>query len=291
MTILITGATGTVGEPTMQALLKDGESVRAAIRDEADAKNLPDGAEPVVFDFTDATTWQQAYDGVDRMFLMRPPPISNIARDMIPSLEAAEAAGVAHVVLLSLLGAEKNPVVPHRKLEDFLESSSMSYTFLRPSFFMQNLSTTHLEEIRDDDEIFVPAGDGKTSFIDARDIAEVGAMALADPETHRNQAYPLTGREALSYGEVADIFTEVLGREITYAKPSAITFALRMKRKGRPLAYVGVVTALYTVCRLGLADTVTDDLERLLGRPPIPMRQFVEDYREVWEVRPSAAGV
>ncbi len=282
MTILITGATGNVGEPTMHALIERGEPVRAAVRPLADAKGLPDAVDPVVFDFTDATTWQAAFDGVDRMFLMRPPPISKIERDMLPSLEAAQAAGVEHVVLLSLLGAEKNPVVPHRKLEDFLLDASMSYTFLRPSFFMQNLSTTHREEIRDCDEIYVPAGNGKTSFIDARDIGEVAAMALGEPDAHRNKAYPLTGSEALGYGEVAEIFSEVLGRPITYPKPGAIRFAWRMKKRGIPLPFVGVMTAIYTVCRLGKADTVTDDLEKLLGRPPISLRQFVEDYREVW---------
>jgi uncharacterized protein YbjT (DUF2867 family) len=282
MTILITGATGNVGQPTVEALVESGEAVRAAVRDENDAKRLPDGVEPIVFDFTDPSSWAAAYDGVDRMFLMRPPPISNIERDMLPSLEAAQKAGVEHVVLLSLLGAEKNPVVPHRKLEDWLVPSHMSYTFLRPSFFMQNLSTTHLEDIRDHDEIFVPAGDGKTSFIDARDIGEVAAMALADPDAHRDIAYPLTGSEALSYGQVAEIFTEVLGRRITYPKPGAIRFAWRMKKRGTPLPFVGVMTALYTVCRLGKADTVTEDLERLLGRPPISMRQFVADHREAF---------
>ncbi|QDG50939.1 SDR family oxidoreductase [Persicimonas caeni] len=282
MTILITGTTGNVGQPTVEALVESGEPVRAAVRDLDDAERLPDGVEPVVFDFTDPSTWAAAYDGVDRMFLMRPPPISNIERDMLPSLEAAQKAGVEHVVLLSLLGAEKNPVVPHRKLEDWLVPSPMSYTFLRPSFFMQNLSTTHLEDIRDRDEIFVPAGDGKTSFIDARDIGEVAAMALADPDAHRDIAYPLTGSEALSYGQVADIFSEVLGRKISYPKPGAIRFAWRMKKRGMSLPFVGVMTALYTVCRLGKADTVTNDLERLLGRPPISMRQFVGDHREAF---------
>lgn len=282
MTILVTGATGNVGVHVVRELLDAGADVVAAVRS-PDEAGVPEGARTVAFDFLDESTWAEAFAGVDRLFLMRPPPISNMERDMFPALDAAREAGVEHVVLLSLLGAEDNPVVPHRKIEVYIEEVGWDHTFLRPSFFMQNLSTTHRVDIRDHDEIYVPAGNGETSFIDTRDIAEVAAMALLAPAEHRNVAYPLTGSEALSYHEVADIFTDVLGREITYPKPGAIAFAWRMYRRGHPVAFVAVVTALYTVCRLGLADKVTDDLHRLLGREPTGMRQFVEDYREVWQ--------
>ncbi len=284
--ILITGASGNVGAEVARLLLDDGRPVRAAVRrpdeleeaDWSDATNL----ETVAFDFTEPSTWAGAFEGVEAMFLMRPPAIANIARDMLPALRAAEEAGVRHVVLLSLLGAENNPVVPHRKLEVYLEESSTSYTFLRPSFFMQNLSTTHRREIAERDEIFVPAGGGKTSFIDVRDVAEVAKMALVDPESHSGCAYELTGSEALSFAQVADILSEELGRPINYTDPSLFRFARRLRKEGHPWGYVGVVSALYTVCRLGLADTVTDELERLLGRPPTGFREFVQDYREVW---------
>ena len=94
----------------------------------------------------------------------------------------------------------------------------MAWTFLRPSFFMQNLSrrtATHLRR----QLIFVPAGQGTTSFIDARDIARVAAVTLTK-DGHRNQAYPLTGSEALTYHQVAEIMGAGLGRPITYGAPA-----------------------------------------------------------------------
>jgi len=148
---------------------------------------------------------------------------------------------------------------------------------------MQNLSTTHRREIVERNEIFVPAGNGRTSFIDVRDIAEVAALALSS-DAHRNQAYELTGSEALTYYEIADILTEVLGRRITYKDPSMLRFLWRKRiQEDMPLGFVTVMIALYTVAKLGKAAGLTDTLPHLLGRPPITFRQFAEDYRAVWK--------
>jgi uncharacterized protein YbjT (DUF2867 family) len=115
-----------------------------------------------------------------------PPQISNIQRDMLPAMEAAKGAGVRQVVFLSLTGIEKAKFVPHYKVEQYLLSSGQDYTFLRCSFFMQNLNTAHLDEIRQDSEIWIPVADARTSFIDVRDIAAVAALALTEGE-HENQ--------------------------------------------------------------------------------------------------------
>ena len=160
-------------------------------------------------------------------------------------------------------------------------ASGMAWTFLRASFFMQNLNTTHRVEIRDENMLMMPAGHGKTSFIDGRDIAAVGVKALTESE-HENKAYALTGSEALDYFTVADMLTKTLGRKITYRNPSIIAFARRMKAQGNPWAYVLVTTALYTTARLGMAAKITDETEPLLGHSPIQMRQYVEDYKQAW---------
>jgi uncharacterized protein YbjT (DUF2867 family) len=200
---------------------------------------------------------------------------------IFPALDAAERAGVEHVVFLSLLGAEQNPFVPHRWIEWKLLRSEMAWTFLRPSFFMQNLATTHRADIRDRDEILVPAGEGRTSFIDVRDIAEVGVRVLMETG-HRDTAYALTGAEALTYGEVAALFSDVLGREVRYVNPFVLDFVRHMREQGHPWPFVLVMTGIYLTARFGLAGTVTDDLERILNRPPTSMRTFICDYRACW---------
>ncbi|MEH0842906.1 NAD(P)H-binding protein [Micromonospora sp. CPCC 205711] len=109
----------------------------------------------MAFSFTDPGTWDAAFTGVDRMFLMRPPQVDNAKRDMLPALERARQLGVRRMVLLSLQGAEKNPVVPHHALEKWLRASGLEWTFVRAAFFMQNLSTTHAADIRDRDQILL----------------------------------------------------------------------------------------------------------------------------------------
>ncbi|MCU0509261.1 MAG: NmrA family NAD(P)-binding protein, partial [Anaerolineae bacterium] len=100
-------------------------------------------------------------------------------RRLHPAIDAAQAAGVKQIVFLSLMGV--NPRVPHYKVEQKILATGLPYTFVRPSFYMQNLDTFYRDDIRLRDELFVPAGGAKTSFIDVRDIGAVAAMALAEP--------------------------------------------------------------------------------------------------------------
>ena len=185
------------------------------------------------------------------------------------------------MVFLSILGVENNPRVPHYKVEEYLKNARMAYTFLRASFFMQNLSTTHRAEIRERDEIFVPVGGARTSFIDVRDIGAVGAQVLVG-DGHGNQAYELTGGQALDYYQVADTFSEILGRKITYRNPSATRFLLDTWRRGTPIQYALIMTWLYNSTRSGMAERVTGEVQRFLDRPPISLRQFIEDNYQVW---------
>ena len=212
---------------------------------------------------------------------MRPPQISNIKRDMVPALQAAKSAGVKHMVFLSLIGIENNKVVPHYKVEQWILTSGLDYTFLRCSFFMQNLNTTHLAEIRDRDEIYIPVGNAKTSFLDVRDIGAVAALALTE-NGHAKKAYDLTGSEALDYYKVAEMFSEVLDRKITYQNPSSMQF-FRRQTQNNKLMFALVTTWLYDNTRKGMAETVTGEVKRLLGKDPILMRNYIEDYKSSWE--------
>ena len=212
---------------------------------------------------------------------MRPPQLTDVNSEMVPALEVARREGARHIVFMSLQDAEKNRVVPHRRVETYLKASGMTYTFLRPSFFMQNLSGIHATDIRERGEIFVPAGRGRTSFIDARDIGAVAAKVLTEAG-HEGRAYELTGAAALTYSEVARIFSEVLGREIRYPNPSPFAFYRRMRSRGLEPGFIFIMVALYTACRFGLAAHVTNDTRELLGREPIGVAQFAQDYQEAF---------
>lgn len=280
--ILITGASGNVGAPLVNLLAAAGLPVRAAFPPTAmrNCSPLP-GVTPVALDFTDPASFGPALTGVRRLFLMRPPALADTRRFINPFIDAAQAAGVERIVFLSLLGAERNPIVPHRQVEDYLQSSGLPWIFLRPSFFMQNLSGPHRADIKERGEILVPAGGGATSFIDARDIAAVAALTLTE-DGHTGHAYPLTGAEALDYHAVSAIFSAELGRPVVYRRPSIPRFIARMRRQGFDWPFILVMVAIYTTARVGLAGGVTPDTARLLGRAPISMSQFVHDHRACW---------
>lgn len=277
--VLVTGAGGNVGREVVRALAgRPGALVRAAILNNGDTERVLDAAsETVRFDFGDPATYGPALAGASKLFLMRPPPIADVNRFIKPFIAAAAAAGINHIVFLSLLGVERNPLVPHAKIESILRDSGVPWTMLRCGFFMQNLDTTHRADIVEQDDLFVPAGEGRTAFIDTRDIGAVAALAL-DEAGHEGQAYRLTGREALAYGEVAAIMTEVLGRPITYSNPSPLAFARRMRQRGHPWGYINVMEGVYLSTRLGMAAAVFPDAADLLGREPITLRQYVADY-------------
>ena len=275
--ILVTGATGNVGSAVVSALRTAGAEPRLAL-------HSPSGTDTGVrFDFGAPETWDEAFAGVRSMFLVRPPAIGNVKRDLLPAVAAARDAGVEHVVFLSLQGAEHNKVVPHAAVESWLRGSGMTWTFVRASFFHQNLSTTHVSDVRDRDEIVVPAGSGATAFVDADDVGAVAAAALLDPASHANRAWTVTGPQALTYEQVAEILPAELGRTISYERPGALRYVRHARRDlGMPWGMVAVTTAIYTTTRLGMAAGLTNDARDVLGRDPVDFAAFAHRERDAW---------
>ena len=215
---------------------------------------------------------------------MRPPHMSD-AKAFRPFIDAMKVAGIQQVVFLSVQGAGRNIFVPHHGIEVLLKKSALNWTFLRPSFFMQNLSTTHCADIRDRDEIFVPAGKGRTNFIDVADIGEAAAVCLTSAD-HDRQAYEITGSEALTYDEAAAILSAACGRVITYARPSRREFKARMKECGHDDGFVSVMSSIYTIARFGMAAGTTDTFERLVGREPHTFKEWATQNAVCWQPTP-----
>ena len=294
--VLVTGATGNVGREVVRLLSDLDYPVIAAVRNPIEAsKSISSNVRCVSFDFTNPETFTDAFAGINKLFLVRPPAIADI-HQITPALNAAKKVGIEEIVFLSIIGADKNRIVPHYAIlqrrgyanERAIEQLNIPATFLRCSFFMQNLNTTHREDIRRRGRLFMPAGNGRTSFIDVRDIAAVAVKILTEEQDRAkgellsNRAYDLTGAVALTYSEVTAIFTTVLSRPIHYTNPSIPTFIWQMLQQGFPLPLVLVMVGIYTTARFGLADLVTSDIQQLLNRSPISIDRYVEGYRECW---------
>lgn len=279
--ILVTGATGNVGAEVVRALPEPSQVIAAARNPEKARRELGQPVRYAAFDFNDPATFTPVLEGVTKLFLVRPPAISDAAV-FEPLLAAAKEADVQQIVFLSLQGIEKVSFVPHAKIEAMIEASGIPYTFLRAGFFMQNLNTTHREDIAERDEVFIPAGSSVTAFIDVRDIGEVAARVLSEPG-HTNCAYVLTGSEALDYEQVAQIFSEELGRPIRYSNPSLLAFVRQMWGRGHGLPQSLVMAFLYTMTRRGQAQEVSDMTAQILGHPPRTFAEYVRDYRACWQ--------
>ncbi len=279
--ILITGATGSVGGELAKIFSRENLPVVAAVSNPKIIGDFPRNVETRWFDITQAKTFAVALRDIRKIFLLRPPAVSNVRRDIFPFLKFCKNAEIEQIVLLSILGAQNAAYLPHRKIELEIQRLEIPYTFLRPSYFMQNFSTVHREEIKNRNEIYVPAGSGKTSFVDVRDVAEVAFKAFFDARM-TNQSYELTGSKSLTYARAAEIFTKILQKPIRYVNPSVPAFFWRKFGEKRSLMLALVMSAIYTTARLGKAGRVTQEITQLLGREPISLEQFVEDYAVVW---------
>jgi len=282
--VLVTGATGRIGREVVRLLEKADATVVAAMRHPDEGKDLF-GAEVdlVHLDFMDPKTFQGAVEGCQRLFLLRPPAISDTQSTLNVLIDIAFENGVEHVVFVSVAGAENNKWVPHHKVEQHLKRGEGSYTILRPGFFSQNLET-YLEDIVEDDRIYLPAGNGSVAFIDTRDIAEVAATCLLESE-HSNQEYLLTGQECLSFYEVAQILTEELGRHIVYQPASILGYLWHLWKNNIRGVKAFVYTFLHADLRRGSAEKIDPTLKELLRREPWKMREYVRDYRRLWMKR------
>jgi len=277
MKILITGASGNVGSYVVKELLKLNEEVVAAgTNKEKLEKMLGDTVDIVKLDFTKPETFKNALIDIDRVFLMRPPHLGK-PEDLYPFIDFIKSKDIRLISFLSLMGVEKNTIPPHHKIEKYIEESKIPYAHIRPGFFMQNLSGIHAKEIKEDNEIFVPAGRSKTSFIDVADIGLSIATVLHDSEKYKNTKHTITGPQALDYYKIAKILSEVTKRKITYRRPSFLSYWYRyvFKRK-LDKKYVNVTVALYFMTRMGTAKKVTEEFEKLTGKKPRTFKEFAK---------------
>jgi uncharacterized protein YbjT (DUF2867 family) len=270
--LFVMGATGRMGGAVLRHATGP---VRAGTRS---GSPVSGATETVRFDLDDSQSFADAIEGCTAIFVMRPP--STITRAPFERLmTAARDAGARHVVCASVYGAGTSRVLPHRHMEAAVRDSGLSHTFLRPADFMQNVVDVHGASIREDGVIAVPAGQGSSAFLDAEDIGRACAGVLAAPAGHDGRGYDLTGPEALTFREVAEVMTQVLGRSVRYCPTTVLGFVLREVQRGRPASMALVMAALYTAQRINRAAPVRPDFESLTGRAPSSFANYLARVR------------
>lgn len=216
--ILVIGATGTTGKELASLLAKNGHETRATVRPSSNKRELQAlGIELVQADLNDVGSLAKAMSGIQKVYFATP-FVPNMVERSSMIIRAAKSAGVKHLVKLSGGGAEIDLDTMarwHRTVEREIEQSKIAHTFLRSNSFMQNFSNFSSRTVREHGAFYAPQGDGKTAYVDSRDIAQVAYRVLAE-DGHENKAYYLSGPDALSGAEIADILSSATGREIKY---------------------------------------------------------------------------
>jgi uncharacterized protein YbjT (DUF2867 family) len=280
--ILITGASGNVGKEVLKQIVASGAKVRAAFQTVGKAAAAPSGVEIVTMDYNEPSTIQAALKGVERVFLVGP-PTPNLPALERKAIDEIKQSGARHVVKLSAMGG-RGTTFPrqHADSEDYIKSSGVAYTFLRPNGFMQNFVTYYGATINSQNAFYGSQGDGQISHIDLRDVAAAAVKALTE-DGHQGKAYTLTGPEGLSNARVAEILSDDTGREIKYVDLPAEQFKQALVGAGLPEWSANALNDLQQFYRAGEASAVTRDVEQLLRRKPTSFEQFSRDYAQAFQ--------
>ncbi|MBN9295395.1 MAG: SDR family oxidoreductase [Filimonas sp.] len=279
--ILLTGATGTVGTQLVKKLVASDTQFKALVRnnDNGDLlKTLPQ-AEVVIGDLSDPSSIANIFEGIEKAFLLT--NSSEQAEQLqLNFVEAAQQAGVKHIVKLSQFAAEENSPVRflryHARVEKRIKETGVAYTFLRPNLYMQGL-LAFKDYIKAEGKFYASAGTAPISAVDVRDIASVAAKALTEPG-HENKTYNITGEEALTHYEMAAILSRVLGREIAFIDVAPEQMGSALRAAGFPEWQVGGLIEDYAHYARGEAAEVYDTVCGVTAESARSFEQFVEDY-------------
>jgi uncharacterized protein YbjT (DUF2867 family) len=283
-TVLITGATGNVGMEVLLALQKMDHQLDlvAGVRD----TNLIDerlsalGVRKVRFNFTAVETFLPAFQGIDILFLLRPPEIADVKKYFVPLIASAKQSSIQHIIFLSVQGVEHNRMIPHHKIEQLIMDSEIPYTFLRPAYFMQNFTTTLREDLVKNHRIYLPAGKSKFTLISTADIGSVAAILMVEPQRHIDKCYDLTSHESLTFAEMAEQISEGIGKPIKFISPNLLQFLSMKRKEGIPLVFILVMIMLHYFPRFQKPPKTSNCVQLITGEEPVSFSEFVRANKD-----------
>jgi uncharacterized protein YbjT (DUF2867 family) len=283
--IVVTGASGNIGSALLRELREAGHPVRAGYHSQPRAAQAAEsGQESVTIDLSQPDTLPPALDGAETVFLLAPSGPSQPGQEQ-NLIAAAKAAGVRRVVKLSVWRADERltPIARlHRPGEEALQSSGLAWTFLRPNFYMQNFLRHMASSIRDSRSFSQPESSAAIAFVDTRDIARVAARVLVTSD-HDGRIYDITGPEALTYQQAAEVLSGVLGSTVRFRGLPDEQARAEMVRSGLPAGYADTLIEVNRAYRDGGVERVTPTVRDLTGHDPGSLEQFVRDHLPVFQ--------
>lgn len=283
--ILITGATGTLGDGVITHLLEKGakkEDIIGLARSDEKAGPLRDKGVQVRFgDYDDYGSLENAFDGVDTLLFISASEIPNRLSQHENVVKAAKNAGVAHIVYTSFTRKNESETSPiwsiaesHLATEKWLKESGIGHTILKNNLYMDFIPGFVGDKVLETGTIYLPAGKGKVSTALRDEFAEAIATILLGPKQEKT-VYDFTNVEAYDYEEIASYISDITGREITYHSPSLQAYSDTLKEAGVPAEVTGIFGRFAAAQAQGELDTVSHDLEKLLGRKPTSLKDYL----------------
>lgn len=278
--ILITGATGHIGQDLIQALIAINAPFRVLIHFSEKSKALNGKRiETVVADFADRQSVQAALQGIDRVFLLLPDSAQRVSLEKT-FLACARKAAVKQIVRLSHIGANSHAASPilkwHGQGEQQLENSGLAYTHLRVNWFMQDMLANQFGSIMREGTVYQLYDDARVSLVDIRDVSAVAARILTE-SGHEGRTYEITGPEALNFSQIAEKLSAHLDKTITYSRISDAMAFQNMIACGLPIQVAHDYLTLFQFYRQGSAAALTGFVEIITGLPPRSLDAYIAE--------------
>ena len=282
--VFIMGGSGTVGSALLQELKTSNLTLIAGSRTIKQISKVNKSCiEWAEFDLKRPETFEKAIKGCKQFFMISAPGDEEAELTAQPLLETLINLDLKHITYLSAMGAEQRPEFSTRKVERLIEKTGISYTFLRPNFFMQIFTNELIaKSIKYNKLLTIPASDAKLSFIDAKDVAGVAAEVIKNPKAHKNTAYPLTGSESIDHNKVTHYIAKATAKKVKYQPMNPETFHNLLSSAGVPEKNISRLNEMYRLVRAGKCEPITPDAELILKRPLKSFKEFTEIHKTHW---------
>jgi NAD(P)H dehydrogenase (quinone) len=276
MTIAITGASGKFGRLAIEALLRRGvepTDVVAVVRDSTKVADLADrGVVVRAATYEDPAALKEALGGVDKLLLVSGSAVGQRIDQHANVIRAAADAGVQLIAYTSILDAARSQLAlaaEHKATEEILVTSGIPHVLLRNGWYWENY-TNDLAGTVDRGVLIGSAGEGRIAGAARADYAEAAAVVLTSDE-QEGKVYELGGNERLTYTELAQQISSVGGKAVNYVNLTPTEYVSALEQAGVPAGFAGVLADSDVGAAAGALDTVSGDLQRLLGRASTPV--------------------
>ena len=286
---LITGATGSLGQLLVNALKSKTEVSNIAVLVRDTEKDIvkeyqTQGLDIRVSDYENLDKLTAAFEGIEQVFLISGNDLGARLQQHKNVVEAAKAANVKHIFYTSSVrkteskDAPLDPVVSgHAQTEEAILNSGLDYTILRHNLYSEvvPMFIGDKEQLLKTKSVYLPTENGKVAFVPRKDFAEAEANILVSPEDYTNKIYEFNGSEQVSFEEISEILTDVLGEKIAYVSPKVDEFESQMKAAGLPDPIVGMLSMFSQGVANGEFNFEKTDIEKALGRKTQTLKEFL----------------